>query len=468
MNSSRWQFSLRGLLLFTLSVAIGLSFWKMEHAAQLVAANKVDRSAWWALDRHDWYVGVLAAISFWIVLGLASQARDVWQTFRRANDATSEERWAWRFAVAWRIAICCLIGIYFLFQLLVELGFLSLGEREQTGVITSWQICDATLLISILTAAASSPRLAQRRRPRKWSWAVDLLGGIAVAVLFTILLLDQMIVPAFGHIVVTGIQMAWPLDYSAGVLDAASPIREMRFFCVATAGVISVAMSCFLVRLLAHRWHAAGWQRVCVATLSMTSLAATVLLAGRVALVEVPGFSPIMAANIPMPSPPLFVAAAVLTLLLATPAARRWSECPTTGHAADVASWRGDETRYHHERLLLILFLGAVALAECVYGVRRLVGTWYCSHPWRATVWCVAETPAGFLSFALILLSVQGMFSGWRKTSHPCLTHQSRLRPGLFVVLWSSLTTIVLCSAPIIAAWLFLLWLRVGWPFRGA
>jgi hypothetical protein len=50
------QFSLRGLFIFSFSVAVGLSFWKTE---------------------QDWFVGALAASSFWIVVGLAAQMRDI-------------------------------------------------------------------------------------------------------------------------------------------------------------------------------------------------------------------------------------------------------------------------------------------------------------------------------------------------------------------------------------------------------
>ena len=53
----RWQFSLRGLFIFSSSIAVGLSFWKTE---------------------QDWFVGALAVSSFWIVVGLAAQMRDIW------------------------------------------------------------------------------------------------------------------------------------------------------------------------------------------------------------------------------------------------------------------------------------------------------------------------------------------------------------------------------------------------------
>jgi hypothetical protein len=55
----------------------------------------------------------------------------------------------------------------------------------------------------------------------------------------------------------------------------------------------------------------------------------------------------------------------VLTLLLASVAARRWSE-PPPGGAAGGESWRRDEDRYYHERRLLPLLLGGVALTQWV------------------------------------------------------------------------------------------------------
>ena len=236
---------------------------------------------------------------------------------------------------------------------------------ENLWPANSREICRAVLLTAVIVAVASSPRFARRGRQGQWSWVLDALGGIAVGAVFAVLLLDQLSIYALTHIIIVCMQMSWPLQCSADVLATASPARAARFFNVTTAGIVSVLASCVLLRLLAFRWRAAGRLRVCLGALLAASLTVTVLLAGRVALVEVPGFSPIMAANIPMPTHRL-VAGVMLALLLVTAVARRLSEPPLVGSAAAAEPWRHDEERYHHERRLLIFLLGGVALAVCI------------------------------------------------------------------------------------------------------
>ena len=310
-----WQFTLRGLFLFTFSIALGLSFWKTE---------------------HDWYLGALAAISFWIVLGLAAQVRDLWGTFQRSGILTTEERWGWRFAIAWRLAACCLIATYFLDRWLVTWHILAINKNSENFSASPREMCEAGLLTVLIVAIASSPRLARRGRRGGWFWTVELLSGIAAAQLFMVLLADRLAISALVHIAITNVQIAQPGRSSADVPTACSAARTAKFFAVTTAGVVSVLVSCGLLRLLSLRWWRGGPGRTCLGVLLAASLIMMVLLAGKVALVEVPGITPILAANIFMPRSHQFVAAAVLVLLLVSVAACRWSEPPSSGSAARV------------------------------------------------------------------------------------------------------------------------------------
>ena len=69
----RFQFSLRGLMVFVFGVAVGLSIASME--------------------RLGFADGVLAATGAWIVLWLVNQARDLWSTFRGRTDLSRRELW---------------------------------------------------------------------------------------------------------------------------------------------------------------------------------------------------------------------------------------------------------------------------------------------------------------------------------------------------------------------------------------
>ncbi len=429
-----WQFTLRGLFVFTFSVALGLSFWKTE---------------------HDWHQGFLAAISFWIVLGLAAQVRDIWRSSRQsdASTLTPDQRWGWRFAFAWRLAVCCLIAAYFLDRWLITWQVLAINDRPDNAFVfvSSREVCEAALLTLLIVAIASSPRFAKKGR-RPWSRAVDVLGVIAGGVIFVLLLVDRLVIPWLVHITINGIQNAWPLKFSADTMAAYSPARISRFFDITTMGVVSVLASCGLLRLLSLWWRRGGPMRTCLGLLLVASLIATILLAGRIALVEVPGVTPVLAATIFMPTPHQLVAAAVLVLALVSAVAHRWSEPPSAESAAGGVSWRRDEERYHHERRLLLLLLGGILLTNCVVmGIElfRMFAFWF-----------LIESPVACLSLALAILAMQGVFLGWSKRSATIVPPLPRLSPALFLVIWSSLLTIVVCSAPILGAWGFALWLK--------
>jgi hypothetical protein len=194
------------------------------------------------------------------------------------------------------------------------------------------------------------------------------------------------------------------------------------------------------------------------------SLAVMVLLTGRIALVEFPAIAPIFADNILVPRPYQFVAAAVLVLLLVSVIARRWPEPPPVVSSAGGGSWRRDEGRYHHERRILVWLLAAVALAEGRGLILAIFEQWNWRPNWFSweTLDCFFDSSVGCLSLALIILAVQGMFSGWSKRPDAVATARSRLAPMLFLLVWSVMLTIVVCGAPILGAWGFALWLRLG------
>jgi hypothetical protein len=68
----------------------------------------------------DWHWGAMAAISLCIVSGLAAQGQDLRRAADKSRLVSSEDRWGWRSAVVWRLAIIGLIVAHFLVQTLVQ------------------------------------------------------------------------------------------------------------------------------------------------------------------------------------------------------------------------------------------------------------------------------------------------------------------------------------------------------------
>jgi len=353
---------------------------------------------------------------------------------------TSEERWGWRFAVAWRLAIACLMGVYFVVQLLIKWKVMVLDDGSNMSIWGfSAIMLEAVLLISMIVAIASAPRFTRRGAKRSWSWAVELLGYIASVILCAILLMDSSLVTVLVHMAIAGMTLASPLALAPDVLATYGSARIAWFFDVTTAGVVSVVVSCGLLRLLSFRWWRGGRQRIYAGVLLAASLAITILLAGRIVLVEVPGISPILAANIVMPTPSQLTIAAVLTLMFVSAAARRWSEPPSNGFAIGSGFWRREEQRYYHEHRILVFLLAGVLLAQLVGISLDLAFNW----EWMGMGWCSAfywlETPQGYLSLALIFLAVESVFSGRSECAGTAPAERPRLAPGLFLLIWSAL-----------------------------
>jgi hypothetical protein len=225
----------------------------------------------WRCQRH-WYSGALAAISLWIIVGLMAQVHDIWRSRDYSRGLPSEERWAWRFAVAWRPAIACLMAACFVVQCLIALHVLVFDDGDVIYAF-SRQICQAVLLTAIIMAIASSPRLVRRTVRCPWSPAIELLGYLAAAVLGVMVLMDHTLIAALVHMTIAGIGIAQPNNFSEGFASY-SPAQITRFFDVTTAGAASVLVSCGLLRLLSYRWWRGRWQRASLIALLAASLAA--------------------------------------------------------------------------------------------------------------------------------------------------------------------------------------------------
>ena len=427
-----WRLTIRDRLVLISVAVLGLSFGIIE---------------------RDWYWGALAAISLCIILGLAAQVHDLWWGSQGSGTWTSEERWGWRFAVAWRLVVICLMIAHFFVRLLVNWQVLALNPGRDFISPGVSEMHDAVLLIAMIVAIASSPRLAKRAKRRWWSWTAELLVGSAACVLGAILLMEHFVIPVLVHVTIAGIEMAEPLQFSSEILAAYDAKRLTWFFNVTTAGVASVLVSCVLLRLLSLWWWRGARWRACLGILFAASLTTTIVLSVRITLVEVPSITPALAADIPMPRLHQIVAAAVLVLLLISAAARRWSESPPVAEATGDFAWRHDEQRYYHERRILVLLLAGVMLISLVRGIM--------GWPSEMLKWYLADlilSPQGCLSVALICLAAQSVFPGRSKCPGAVHMEQPPLAPGLFLLVWSVMLAIIVFGVPILGAWGFALW----------
>lgn len=225
--SHRGQFTLRSLFLLTFSVAIGLSFWRIERDWH---ANITPTSFSWPVPgagpRDCWYTAVLAAASCWIVFGLAAQVHDIRRAFRLNSHATTDERWGRRFALAWRLAVCFLIVASFAFQLLFRFHVIVENDRGDSLGVSSLEMWDAVLFTSIIAAIAGSFDIGRHVWRRPWSWGLYIFRGFAVAALFLLLMEGRQIVAYLVHVTIVAILAAQPLMFESDVVFAASRAGE--------------------------------------------------------------------------------------------------------------------------------------------------------------------------------------------------------------------------------------------------
>jgi hypothetical protein len=137
------------------------------------------------------------------------------------------------------------------------------------------------------------------------------------------------------------------------------------------------------------------------------------------------------------------------------PGHKNWDSPP----AATAGTWRRNEGRYYHERKLAILLLGGIAVAFYLVLLRDT------AWAWTEMKWCLAGFllhPIGTLSLAVLILAFESLLSRRPKPSDDALIDRPQMAPGLFLWNWLALAVIVVCAVPIIGAWGFALWFRLG------
>ena len=314
----------------------------------------------------------------------------------------------------------------------------------------------------MIVAIASSPRFARKGERRSWSWAVELLGYIAAAVLCVILLMDYFVIAVLVHITIVGIQAAWPLKFAPDYLATYGPARIAWFFDVTTAGVVSVLVSCGLLRLLSLRW----WQG-----------RTTKDLPGRTTRRKPDDHDPAGRQDRPGRGARNYPRIrGQYPDARATPASPRCRACAAAGKrccpplvgAASGRLRRCERALAPRRRPIL-----SRTPHPGIPAGGRHAGTVGCVRHWTLLAWewsCFRWTgfglvldydPHGCLSLALISLAVQSMFSGRRNAPTSLRLSRPRLAPGLFLLIWLALLTIVVFGVPILAAWGFALWFHL-------
>jgi uncharacterized Tic20 family protein len=357
----RWQFSIRGMLIFTASVAIGLSIWQTKLSCwSNYGYNYSEKELAHGHEsfRSGWSGGLIGIFVFWMLLGIAHQIRDLW-SYLRTNPAIDEEqKRGLRFEISWRIAVILCLLFLALLAVFLDRGFITLSYPDDSVNFDNGNISEAILLLLLMVIVGCVP---QAEVKPKWPLFHQGVSLLAWAVLLTLAYnrwQEESVMPALTHIATVTMDMAFPLKYSA--IDPVHYRKGCLFFyhwSLVSAGLVLFNWLC--LRRLARQWSASIIRRWFWAGL----LTAGVMAVGSYFVwIWVRGlreFSPYIA-EVGILRQPLHcwlgMTAMYLVLIMVT--AYRMTVDRKPAPLASSVSWRRNCDKYYHEWRGVLLGLG--------------------------------------------------------------------------------------------------------------
>ncbi len=446
LGRRRFQFSLRGLMVFALGVAL---------ASSAIAS-----------EGTNWSYGPLALVVICIILGLLNQVRDLWTTFHGRPDLSSDERWGWRFAVFWRVAVVCLwVGQYITAGLAAR-GILLLPEREGGFADTGSNLRHGLLCLSLLIVLASVPTATQpRHRPlqsRVLRAASLIVGVVWCFVIWTLMTSHAHLV----NVALQGMEASWPRRFAIQGLDPDMTARSRAFLWRSVWGIVFVPINLVLVHQLSQRWGRGLRVRLILTGLLALSLAMTAWYPIWVYSTGLHKTSPMMAEAMVMGPAHLWMSAVLLVIVFVTAATYRMVQPQSGSVGAEEPNWRRRPRSYHHERPgVIILLVAGTTLVDFVsdWLFWSQWFHWFHSPPLLAFAWSFIESflfvPARYMSLAVILLGLHRAWIGWSRSTDSSRAGPPTLPLWRFCAVWLAMFLTTVTGIPTIAWFSFAFWM---------
>ncbi len=403
----------------------------------------------------DHVVPVLAmAISAALVAGVLMQARDL-RRLLSDRDLSTDARFGIRFAVAWRIAIVCVLAGYHVLEHFSseQLYYYDYFEMYLYVAI----LYHLALVVIVSNCRQLRSRGTTRGRSVLRYTLVWILGGCWVS----IAVFDLVTSPFLVQVAIAGIELSHS-PVLVPFMEGLSPLPVTRAEPVFWLGVAAAALvppAYILIYFLARNWNRPLRRRRIRTLFAAVFSCMTAGLLWNV-FVGLQAASPWLFSGVTEGGGWnfLFVVAPCF-LVLVTAAAYRWT-AETVSSEATHAITVVDRRPYLHERrwlfALLVAYITYQVASTITYQFTSSIAGFLNNSSFRPTLFINLFAPA---ALACWILLIHATFARWRERHALTSPAPLNLPPRRFAVVWILLAATTLVALPVLAIYGFALWM---------
>ena len=319
------------------------------------------------------------------------------------------------------------------------------------------------LCLLFVIVLMSVPHGHRKRSPTACSRVLGVAGILAAIIYCGVVWADAATICCLIFFFVASIELGQPIGFGMGSPDpdVVGRFHSFSLFVFRATGLVlaSVAltwmMACQWTRGV---WHRLVWGALLTATLAILMYSSVWMYTRSIRLLSYP-----LAENIIFTPVRFWIPALVLLFVFITAASYRLAQTPNPSSVGATLEWR--RRAYYHEHPAVLSLL-AVTLIVGAFPFRYLI-------PWTyggvlTFFWELFGNSRGGLQMAVLILAVQGVWFGCRRSSLTPPVGPPELAPGRFAAAWVALFLTTASGLPILAWVGFSLrldhWLLCPWP----
>jgi len=363
---SNWRFTLSELLLFMLSISVGLARWRVPGAT-------FDQS-------------LLGCFTAWFIVGMVQRSREAWRLRRETSLPTASFKFGFAVAVAGPVLVALLLVVALLTDAAIRVDWFNLGrDLGSDAECDKWiarKLNDTLIGLAIVCGywnRAVSGDTSDRSFRVSWLWNV----AIAAAGLMLLIMMLMSTAAVFNMVytALAGVIDFQPTRWAgveftpAGILPA--PVERAFAIGGIAAGTALLAAAASSI-LLARFWPKGVVVRIVLALAAASSLALAVWLLWWCAAFAFPVLSPLLAAGMwEQPRTDLLLAL-LLMLSFATAAAWWITRSDTDTIAARRRDGDGSKAPPHLNGSVALLGIAALLSVSVMnWWSRDVYWLWY-------------------------------------------------------------------------------------------